>query len=91
MYSIHYYNETDFSVNGRKIPVEDTNFPRWFWIDPFTILVLLKGQCHEIFDPWFFRQSITPRPLIYTLKYFRFLFRIRRAITEYVFVQRYAA
>jgi hypothetical protein len=22
----------------------------------------LKGQCHEIFDLWFFRQSITPRP-----------------------------
>jgi hypothetical protein len=39
----------------------------------------------------YFRQSITPRPLINTLKYFRFLFRIRRAITEYVFVQRYAA
>jgi hypothetical protein len=53
--------------------------------------ILLKGQCHEIFDPRFFRQSITPRPLINTLKYFRFLFRIRRAITEYVFVQRYAA
>jgi hypothetical protein len=51
----------------------------------------LKGQCHEIFEPRFFRQSITPRPLINTLKYFRFLFRIRRSITELVFVQRYAA
>jgi hypothetical protein len=40
----------------------------------------LKGQCHEIFDPQFFRQSITPRPQINTLKYFRILFRIRRAI-----------
>jgi hypothetical protein len=39
----------------------------------------------------YFRQSITPRPLINNLQYFRFLFRIRRAITEYVFVQRYAA
>jgi hypothetical protein len=39
-----------------------------------------KGQCHEIFDPRFFRQSITPRPLINTLKYFRILFGIRRAI-----------
>jgi hypothetical protein len=29
----------------------------------------LKGQCHEIFDTRFFRQSITPRPLINTLKY----------------------
>jgi hypothetical protein len=52
---------------------------------------LLKGQCHEIFDPRFFRQPIMPRPLINTLEYFRFLFRIPRAITEYVFVQRYAA
>jgi hypothetical protein len=40
----------------------------------------LKGQCHEIFDPRFFRQSITPRPQINTLKYFRILLRIRRAI-----------
>jgi hypothetical protein len=30
----------------------------------------LKGQCHEIFDPPFFRQSITPRLQIDTLKYF---------------------
>jgi hypothetical protein len=50
----------------------------------------LNGQCHEIFDPRFFRQSITLRPLINTLKYFRFMFQIRQAITEYVFVQRYA-
>jgi hypothetical protein len=35
------------------------------------MLRLLKGQCHEIF----FRQSITPRPLINTLKYFPILFR----------------
>jgi hypothetical protein len=30
----------------------------------------LKGQCHEIFDLWFFHQTIPPRPLINTLKYF---------------------
>jgi hypothetical protein len=29
--------------------------------------------------------------MINTLKYFLFLVRIRRAITEYMFVQRYAA
>jgi hypothetical protein len=34
----------------------------------------LKGQCHENFEPRFFRQSITPRPQINTLKYFRILF-----------------
>jgi hypothetical protein len=53
--------------------------------------VYLKGQCHEIFDPPFFRQSITPRPLINTLTYFRNLFRIRRAIYENVLIPRYAA
>jgi hypothetical protein len=46
----------------------------------------LKGQCHEIFDPRFFRQSITPRPLINTLQYFRILFWIRRAIRSQTFV-----
>jgi hypothetical protein len=39
----------------------------------------------------FFRQTITPRPLINTLKYFRILFRIRRAIYENVLIPRYAA
>jgi hypothetical protein len=53
--------------------------------------IKLKGQCHEIFDPPFFRQSITHRPLINTLKYFRILFRIRRAISENVLIPRYAA
>jgi hypothetical protein len=40
-------------------------------------VAVLKGQCHEIFDLWFFRQSITPRPQMNTLKYFRVLFQIR--------------
>jgi hypothetical protein len=53
--------------------------------------IVLKGQCHEIFDPPFFHQSITPRPLINTLKYFRILFRIRQAIYENVMIPRYAA
>jgi hypothetical protein len=51
----------------------------------------LKGQCHEIFDLWFFRQSITSRPQMNTLKYFRFLFRIRWEINENVLIPRYAA
>jgi hypothetical protein len=61
------------------------------WKERRTPFDLLKGQCHEIFDPPFFRQSITPRPLINTLKYFRILFRIRRAIYENVLIPRYAA
>jgi hypothetical protein len=51
---------------------------------------VLKGQCHEIFVPRFFRQSITPRPQINTLKYFRILFRIRRAICPLSLIPRYA-
>jgi hypothetical protein len=39
-------------------------------------LIPLKGQCHEIFYLWLFRQSITHRPQMNTLKYFRILFQI---------------
>jgi hypothetical protein len=38
----------------------------------------LKGQCHEIFDLWFFHQTIPPRALIHVLKPFRIWIRIRR-------------
>jgi hypothetical protein len=38
-----------------------------------------------------FRQSITPRPQMNTLKYFRILFRIRWQINENVLIPRYAA
>jgi hypothetical protein len=38
---------------------------------------VLKGQCHEIFDLWFF-PSIPPRALIHGLKPFRIWIRIRR-------------
>jgi hypothetical protein len=31
----------------------------------------LKGQCHEVFDPRFFHQTIPPRGLIHGLKPFR--------------------
>jgi hypothetical protein len=58
---------------------------------PYFTFGAFKGTVSRDFRPSVFRQSITPRPLINTLKYFRFLFQIRRAITEYVFVQRYAA
>jgi hypothetical protein len=41
-------------------------------------MVLLKGQCHEIFDPWFFHQTIPPRALIHSLKPFCIWLRFRR-------------
>jgi hypothetical protein len=46
-------------------PVSDTGNP-------------LKGQCHEIFDPRLFHQTIPPRALIHGLKPFRIWLRIRR-------------
>jgi hypothetical protein len=36
--------------------------------------LLLKGQCHEIFNPRFFHQTISPGPLIRGLKPFEFYF-----------------
>jgi hypothetical protein len=51
-----------------------------------SILVDLKGQCHEIFDLWFIHQTIT-RPQMNTLKYFRICWEIN----ENVLIPRYAA
>jgi hypothetical protein len=53
---------------------------------------VLKGTVSRDLRPSvFFVQSITPRPLINTLKYFRILFRIRRAIHPLSLIPRYAA
>jgi hypothetical protein len=41
-------------------------------------ITILKGQCHEIFDPRFFHQTITPRALIHGLKPFCIWLRFRR-------------
>jgi hypothetical protein len=46
-------------------------------VSGIAIQTVLKRQSHEISDLWFFHKSITPRPLINSLKYFRILFRIR--------------
>jgi hypothetical protein len=51
---------------------------------------MIKGTV-SLFVLWFFRQSITPRPQMNTLKYFRILFRIRWEINENVLIPRYAA
>jgi hypothetical protein len=45
----------------------------------------------RFFTSGFFHQSITPRPQMNTLKYFRILFRIRWEINENVLIPRYAA
>jgi hypothetical protein len=58
-------------------------------LDMFTIF---KGTVLRDFWPLvFFRQSITPRPQMNTLKYFQILFRIRWEIYENVLIPRYAA
>ncbi len=38
---------------------------------------MLKGQCHEIFDFWFFCESVSPRPRSIPLGPFRIFSKIR--------------
>jgi hypothetical protein len=44
-------------------------------------IIVLKGQCHDNFNPQFFHQSTLPRSLINRLELFRKWLRIRRDIT----------
>ena len=44
----------------------------------------LKGQCHEIFDCWFFQQMATLRPIRGTLGQFCFWLNIHRDIRQKV-------
>jgi hypothetical protein len=37
----------------------------------------LKGRCHEIFDFWFFHESVSPKPLSIPLGPFRIFSKIR--------------
>ncbi len=43
----------------------------------FCIWLILKGQCHEIFDFWFFHESVSPQPLSIPLESFRIFLKIR--------------
>ena len=45
---------------------------------------LLKGQCHEIFESWFFHQKAPPGPFGCTLRQFHFLPKIHRGIEQKV-------
>jgi hypothetical protein len=53
----------------------------------------LQSQCHEIFDPCVFRQSITTRPQINTLTYriFEFCFKFADILLLLSLVKCYAA
>jgi hypothetical protein len=51
----------------------------------------LTGQCHEIFDLRFFRQTISLSPLVHRLKPFRKWIRIREDIRLQILALRYAA
>jgi hypothetical protein len=51
----------------------------------------LRDSVTRFLASGFFRQSITPRPQMTTLKYFRILFRIPWEIKENVLLPRYAA
>jgi hypothetical protein len=37
----------------------------------------LKGQCHEIFDFWFFHESVSPKPVSIPLGSFQIFSKIR--------------
>jgi hypothetical protein len=86
---------TDHFHNMNSMNMSMTNMSMW----PLLLTICmrlgrssnLKGQCQEIFDLWFFRQSIIPRTQMNTLKYFRIPFRIRWEINENVLISRYAA
>jgi hypothetical protein len=36
------------------------------------LLLVLKGQCHEIFVFWFFHESVSPSPKLYRKGRFKF-------------------
>jgi hypothetical protein len=82
-----------YSLDVTQVPLHILFFILMFSYSTFIIydFFTLKGQCHEIFDLCFFRQSITPGPQMNTLKYFRILFRIRWEMNENVLIPRYAA
>jgi hypothetical protein len=42
----------------------------------------LKGQCHEIFDFWFFHESVSPKPVSVPLGPFRIFLKIRGDIRK---------
>jgi hypothetical protein len=46
----------------------------------FELVLLLKGQCHDIFEPRFFSQTIPARAMIHGKRPFRIWLRIRRDI-----------
>jgi hypothetical protein len=77
----NFLNTLAVHLKGRRHP------PKCF----LTHFFRLKGTVSRDFRPSVFSSIDYPRPLINTLKYFRILFRIRRAIYENVLIPRYAA
>ena len=64
----------DFSVR-QKVPVKQgQNLPL---ASLKGLKGRLKGQCHEIFDFWFFHESVSPKPLSVPLGWFRIFSKIR--------------
>jgi hypothetical protein len=57
--------------------------PTWSRIEGMACCRLLKGQCHEIFNLWFFHQSTPPRALTHRLKPFCIWLRIRQENRHY--------
>jgi hypothetical protein len=75
--------KTFFKAFHTVNPYPTVNFPTTFNRIAYSNVIFkyeLKGQCHAIFDPRFFHQSIHPRALIHGLKPFRKWLRFCREI-----------
>jgi hypothetical protein len=48
----------------------------FFFIKDSAIKKSVKGQCHEIFDFWFFHESVSPKPLSIPLRPFQIFSKI---------------
>ncbi len=61
--------------NSEKLS-EAARFPFVFF-ESASLSLLLKGQCHEIFNFWFFHESVSPKHVSIPLRRFRFFSKIR--------------
>jgi hypothetical protein len=61
---------------GRPVAVAHARGNRPSKVGELYLSSNLKGQCHEIFDFWFFHESVSPKPLSIPLGPFRIFSKI---------------
>ena len=62
-------------------------FQEWIVLNLYLFTMVqccLKGLKHEIFDLWFFHESIVPGPWIHMLKYFENIFVFAEILKSFV-------